>query len=60
MGLGIVGTKRLMDNFEITSSPAGTLVKMGKDLPVAAPVLTPMRLKDVTRQNQQQDAGEPL
>lgn len=48
MGLGIVGTKRLMDNFEITSSPAGTLVKMGKDLPFAAPVLTPARLKDVS------------
>jgi signal transduction histidine kinase/CheY-like chemotaxis protein len=47
MGLGIVGTKRLMDNFEITSSPAGTLVKMGKDLPFAAPVLTAARLKDV-------------
>jgi signal transduction histidine kinase/CheY-like chemotaxis protein len=47
MGLGIVGTKRLMDNFEITSNPAGTLVKMGKDLPFAAPVLTPARLKDL-------------
>src|ERR1051326_642275 len=47
MGLGIVGTKRLMDNFEITSDPAGTLVKMGKDLPFAAPVLNAARLKDV-------------
>ncbi|MGZ4844069.1 MAG: ATP-binding protein [Candidatus Angelobacter sp.] len=47
MGLGIVGTKRLMDNFDITSSPAGTVVKMGKDLPFAAPVLTPLRLKDL-------------
>src|SRR3954464_305822 len=48
MGLGIVGTKRLMDNFEITSSPAGTFVKMGKELPFSAPVLSPMRLKDVS------------
>jgi signal transduction histidine kinase/CheY-like chemotaxis protein len=48
MGLGIVGTKRLMDNFEITSGPGGTLVKMGKDLPFAAPALTTARLKDVT------------
>ena len=47
MGLGIVGTKRLMDNFEITSSPAGTIVKMGKELPFTAPVLTPLRLKDL-------------
>jgi signal transduction histidine kinase/CheY-like chemotaxis protein len=43
-----VGTKRLMDNFEITSSPAGTVVKMGKDLPFAAPALTALRLKDVS------------
>jgi signal transduction histidine kinase/DNA-binding response OmpR family regulator len=48
MGLGIVGTKRLMDNFEITSGPGGTLVKMGKDLPFAAPALTAARLKDVS------------
>jgi signal transduction histidine kinase/DNA-binding response OmpR family regulator len=48
MGLGILGTKRLMDNFELTSSSSGTVVKMGKDLPVAAPVPTPKRLKDVT------------
>jgi signal transduction histidine kinase/CheY-like chemotaxis protein len=48
MGLGIVGTKRLMDNFEISSGPGGTLVKMGKDLPFAAPALTTARLKDVT------------
>jgi len=47
MGLGIMGTKRLMDNFEISSSAAGTIVKMGKDLPFSAPVLTPARLKDV-------------
>jgi signal transduction histidine kinase/CheY-like chemotaxis protein len=48
MGLGIVGTKRLMDDFEITSSPAGTVVKMGKNLPFAAPSLTSARLKDVS------------
>jgi signal transduction histidine kinase/CheY-like chemotaxis protein len=47
MGLGIVGTKRLMDDFEISSSAAGTVVKMGKNLPFSAPVLTPARLKDV-------------
>lgn len=47
MGLGIVGTKRLMDKFEISSAPAGTVVKMGKDLPLAAPLLTSARLKDI-------------
>ncbi len=48
MGLGILGTKRLMDNFEITSSGSGTVVKMSKELPFIAPALTPMRLKEVT------------
>ena len=48
LGLGIVGTKRLMDNFEITSSSAGTLVKMGKDFPFTAPSLHPARIQDLT------------
>ncbi|HZI58878.1 MAG TPA: ATP-binding protein, partial [Verrucomicrobiae bacterium] len=29
LGLGIMGTRRLMDKFEITSSSTGTMVKMG-------------------------------
>src|SRR6201996_2745260 len=33
LGLGIMGTKRLMDRFEITSNPAGTVVRMGKEIP---------------------------
>lgn len=48
MGLGIVGTRRLMDNFDITSSAEGTVVKMGKGLPFSAPVLTPLRLKNLS------------
>lgn len=47
MGLGILGTQRLMDNFEISSNSTGTVVKMGKELPISAPLLTPVRLKDV-------------
>jgi anti-sigma regulatory factor (Ser/Thr protein kinase) len=47
MGLGILGTKRLMDNFQITSSVSGTVVKMGKELPFTAAALTPIRLKEV-------------
>ncbi|OAI57474.1 hypothetical protein AYO50_01535 [Acidobacteria bacterium SCGC AG-212-P17] len=48
MGLGILGTKRLMDDFEISSSASGTVVKMGKGLPFSAPALTPTRLKNVS------------
>jgi signal transduction histidine kinase/CheY-like chemotaxis protein len=59
MGLGIVGTKRLMDNFEITSNPAGTLVKMAKDLPFSAPILTPLRLKDISDKISSKTAESP-
>lgn len=34
MGMGIIGTKRLMDAFEIDTSAAGTLVRMSKKLPL--------------------------
>jgi signal transduction histidine kinase/DNA-binding response OmpR family regulator len=33
MGMGIIGTKRLMDDFEIETSASGTTVRMGKVLP---------------------------
>ncbi len=41
LGLGIVGTKRLMDHFDITSSPKGTVVTMGKTFPSAVPSFRP-------------------
>jgi signal transduction histidine kinase/DNA-binding response OmpR family regulator len=47
LGLGILGTKRLMDRFDITSSEAGTVVKMGKHFPAAVPMLTPARIKEL-------------
>lgn len=47
MGLGIMGTKRLMDNFDITTGAEGTVVNMGKALPISAPVLTSLRLKNL-------------
>jgi signal transduction histidine kinase len=36
MGIGLVGTRRLMDSFEIESSPRGTTVRFGKALPAGA------------------------
>lgn len=33
LGMGIIGTKRLMDDFEIETSKSGTTVRMGKVLP---------------------------
>ncbi|HEY1937841.1 MAG TPA: ATP-binding protein [Candidatus Angelobacter sp.] len=48
LGLGIMGTKRLMDKFDISSSHAGTVVKMRKDFPVSVPILTPARMQDLS------------
>jgi len=39
LGKGIVGTRRLMDHFEISTSPEGTHVEAGKALPVTTPRL---------------------
>src|ERR1700753_457224 len=47
MGLGITGTQRLMDKFDITSNSQGTRVVMRKQFPVTATVLTPMRIRDL-------------
>ena len=47
LGLGIVGTKRLMDKFDITSSPKGTVVTMGKTFPFAVPSFSPARIRDL-------------
>lgn len=48
MGMGIIGTKRLMDRFEITSIPQqGTTVVIGKLLPKRAPALTDQQLQQI-------------
>lgn len=44
MGLGIVGSRRLMDQFEITSAPGGTRVSVKKLLPRRAKLFTPTLL----------------
>jgi signal transduction histidine kinase/CheY-like chemotaxis protein len=47
MGLGIIGTKRLMDTFLIESAPGGTVVQLGKLVPTLAQRLTGKRLKEI-------------
>jgi signal transduction histidine kinase/CheY-like chemotaxis protein len=49
MGLGIIGAKRLMDEFRIDSAPGkGTTVTMIKKLPETAPRFTAQRLTKLT------------
>ncbi len=50
LGLGIIGTKRLMDTFLIESEPNGTVVRLGKLIPLLAQRPTEKRLKDIGAQ----------
>lgn len=45
--LGIVGARRLVDRFEIESSPSGTVVVLKKILPSTVPYRPPARLQEV-------------
>jgi signal transduction histidine kinase/DNA-binding response OmpR family regulator len=40
MGLGIVGSRRLMDHFTLRSTPAGTTIVLQKLIPESAPLVT--------------------
>ena len=60
MGLGIVGARRLMDHFEIQSSPAGTAVLLKKLLPHGAGVLDSRRLAAVADQLATEQPRGPL
>jgi signal transduction histidine kinase/CheY-like chemotaxis protein len=48
MGLGIIGAKRLMDDFRIESAATGTTVTLAKKIPASSPRLTPQRLHKMT------------
>lgn len=48
IGLGMIGTQRLMDVFDVESIPGqGTTVTMGKALPQQTPVLTDRQLQQI-------------
>lgn len=44
MGMGLIGTRRLMDSFKITTAATGTCVSAGKVLPSTHPKVTPHEL----------------
>ena len=49
MGLGIVGTRQLMDGFDVKSGRSGTTVTVKKIFPRRVPVLTAERLDQLAR-----------
>jgi signal transduction histidine kinase len=48
MGLGIAGSRRLVDRFEISSQPGNTTVVLGKALPPEGPRLTTELINAIT------------
>ena len=61
MGIGIVGARRLMDDFAITSTPGkGTTVLMKKSLPGAAPDLSTAGLNRIVDALARQRPESPL
>lgn len=47
MGIGIVGTRRLMDRVDIESTADGTTIRMSKVLPPTAPEISPKELQAI-------------
>lgn len=60
VGLGIIGTRRLMDYFEINSNPQGTTVVMGKNLPKRAPFVTTQRLGEIADELVKRSLSNPF
>ena len=60
LGIGILGAKRLMDQFEIGSSENGVIVTMAKGLPRRASPLTPQDLARVSSELAQHKPRGPL
>ncbi len=49
LGMGIVGTKRLMDEFEIQTAPQGTTVRMAKRIPHLRDTWTLRTAREINR-----------
>ena len=61
MGVGISGTRRLMDRFELRSRPGdGVEVVLGKRLPRGSRSVTPARLNDIGKMLAATGAADPL
>lgn len=59
MGVGLVGAKRLMDDFHIQSTPAGTMVELTKYVPGKV-ILTPKSLSGIADILAKQEAQSPF
>ena len=59
LGMGIIGTKRLMDDFEIATSERGTTIRMGKLLPQYRNSWTERSARDLKQKIQGRTPSNP-
>ncbi|MGA8159603.1 MAG: ATP-binding protein [Acidobacteriaceae bacterium] len=59
LGMGIVGTRRLMDDFAIDATPTGTTVRMAKRLPRHQVIMTQRAARDLNQRLQQRTPDSP-
>ncbi len=59
LGMGIIGTKRLMDEFRIETSDAGTVVRMAKFIPPHRDIWTLRTADDLRRKLQERSPRSP-
>src|SRR5581483_10157954 len=59
LGMGIIGTRRLMDAFTIETGENGTRVAMSKSLPAHAPVLSEAAFKKLLAEVDKREAQNP-
>ncbi len=61
MGLGLLGAKRLMDHFNIETTPGqGTRVDLAQRLSKRAASVTPSKLAEITAELKRDDTSDPL
>ncbi len=61
MGLGLVGARRLMDQFNIDSKPGeGTVVELAQHLPTRRDRITQSKLSDIAANLRREEAIDPL
>jgi signal transduction histidine kinase/DNA-binding response OmpR family regulator len=60
LGMGLIGTRRLMEHFSIASTPSGTMVECGKPLPKTAPIITAANAKSIAAHIASSSLADPF
>jgi signal transduction histidine kinase/CheY-like chemotaxis protein len=60
MGLGIAGSRRLVDRFDVQTGPRGTTVTLGKDLPAGARPPGPEQIAAAAQELSRARSHDPL